>query len=74
MPTSKRLILDYSLLNTPIKAMQLETEFEQAKLIGTIRSIKDIESLQIVAISLVESSFKIREAYKQVALSCLPKP
>lgn len=74
MPTSNRLILAYSLGNTPIKAMDLSSEFEQAKLIDRIKRLKDVDALESVAISLVESNFRIRDLYRSAALAGLLKP
>ena len=53
--------------------MELESEFEQIKLIERIKRLKDVDALESVAISLVESNFRIRELYKQAALAGLPK-
>ena len=55
------------------KPMELESEFEQAKMIERIKKVKDVKGLETIAISLVESNFKIRELYKQAALAGLPK-
>ena len=55
------------------KPMELESEFEQIKLIERIKRLKDVDALESVAISLVESNFRIRELYKQAALAGLPK-
>ena len=54
------------------KPMELESEFEQAKMMEGIRKTNDVEALQIIAISLVKSNFRIRELYKQAALAALP--
>tara|TARA_B100001175_G_C19200472_1_gene491083 strand:- start:313 stop:480 length:168 start_codon:yes stop_codon:yes gene_type:complete len=52
--------------------MDLEVEFEQVKMTEGIRRTNDVEALQIIAISLVESNFRIRELYKNAALAALP--
>ena len=70
--SSKRLILDYSLINRLPRLMDLEVEFEQVKMTEGIRRTNDVEALQIIAISLVESNFRIRELYKNAALAALP--
>ena len=54
--------------------MDLSSEFEQAKLIDRIKRLKDVDALESVAISLVESNFRIRDLYRSAALAGLLKP
>ena len=53
--------------------MDLSSEFEQIKMIERIKKVKDVKGLEMIAISLAESNFRIRELYKQAALAGLPK-
>ena len=53
--------------------MDLSSEFEQVKMIEGIKKVRDVDALETIAISLVESNFRIREMYKQAALAGLPK-
>ena len=50
----------------PMNGQELATEFEQVKMIDSVRRTNDLDQLKIITIKLIETNFGMREQFKRM--------